>query len=181
MQASSGIESPEQPLPGGTTRADFFTGRYRISGDVFTSDRRLLDILRDATRQFLEVRRLEVHPVDNAEEASGYADGLLNKTEIDWVAVRAEPSRAEGRLYGFVKKTPIRVALVLSTHRIEGTVFVEGSATDPVPFFLRGIEKSTERFLAVASATIWSAAGETDEVGLAIVSRNAVRLFSALR
>ena len=174
-------QDADAPLPPGTTRADFFGGRFRISADVATGDRRLLDVLRDVTRHYLEVRRMSVRPIDSDAEPVGYADGLLNKAEVDWVAVRAEPSRAESRLYGFVKKTPVQVAVVLGTHRIEGKIFLESNATDPTLFFMRGAEKSSERFLAVVSATITSAAGDTDAAGLAIVNRTAIRAFTALR
>jgi hypothetical protein len=171
----------EAPLPAGTTRADFYSGLFCISADVFTGDRRLLDVLRDVTRSYLEVRRMGVSPIDEHTQPEWYADGLLNKAEIAWIAVRAEPSRAEGRLYGFVKKAPVRVALVLATHCLEGNVFVDNHATDPTSFFLRGADKSNERFVAVASAAIRSVAGSSDEVGLAIVNRTAIRAFTVLR
>lgn len=168
------------PLPAATTRADFWTGQFCISADVSTGDRRLLDLLRDSSRQYVEVKNVRVAP-GVAERPIGSAEGLLSKSEINWVAVRAEPSRAEARLYGYVKKTPIRVTLVLAAHVIEGNVFVEGTATDPVTFFLRGIEKSSERFLAVGSATSTHADGRIEQAGLAIVNRSAVRLFSVVR
>ena len=175
------IPDSDAALPAGITRADFFSGCYRISADVPTGDRRLLDVLRDATRHYLEVRRMRVSPVDGDAQAVGYSDGLLTKAEIDWLAVRAEPSRAESRLYGFVKKAPVRVAVVLDRHRVEGNVFVESIATDPTLYFLRGADKSTERFLALASATVTSVAGGTEEVGLVIVNRTAIKAFSVLR
>lgn len=181
MELSSEFAPVELPLPAGTTRADFCIGRYCIAAEVHTGDRRLLDVLRDNTRQYLEVRRLGLRPVDKPEQRAEYADGLLLKAEIEWAAVRAEPPRAEGRLYAFVKKTPVRVALALSSFCIEGNVFVDNAGTDPTSFFLRGVEKSAERFLAVGSATIVSSAGATDEAGLVIVNRNAVRLFSVVR
>jgi hypothetical protein len=171
-------------LPPGTTRAEFYTGRYCLSGDVFTgNDRRLIDALRDPTRQYLEVKRLSARPLDGADEPPAeYADGLLNKGDVEWAAVVAEPPRAEARLYGFVRKAPVRVALVLRTCRIEGNVHVESGSTDPVAFFLRGLEKGTERFIAVTAATVTPAPPGVDgPLGLAIVNRTAVRLFSVLR
>src|SRR5438105_5163032 len=125
-------------LPPGTTRAEFYTGRYCISGDVFTgNDRRLIDALRDPTRQYLEIKRLHTRALDDGNEPSAeYTDGLLNKGDVEWAAVLAEPPRAEARLYGFVRKAPVRVGLVLRTCRIEGNVHVESGSTDPVAFFL---------------------------------------------
>jgi hypothetical protein len=171
----------EAPLPPGTTRADIWTGRFCLSADIPTGDRRLLDLMRDVTRNYVDVRRVRVAPVDAPEQATEAADGLLTKSEIDCVAVRAEPSRAASRLYGFVKKTPVRVLLVLASQTIRGSVFVESMATDPVTYFFRGIEKSSERFLAVGSASISLQSGRTEETGLAIVNRGAVRLFSVIR
>jgi hypothetical protein len=177
VQSLSEESAADLALPPGTTRADFFAGSYRIRADVPTADRRLLDILRDGTRHYLEVHHVSVGSSDGAEAATG----LLRKAEIDMVAVRAEPSRAEGRLYGYVKKTAVRVMLVLGAHRIEGNVFVENAASDPMAYFLRGVEKSTERFVAVGSATITSADGSNDAAGLVILNQNAVSLFSVLR
>jgi hypothetical protein len=178
VELSSALHSIDTPLPVGTTRAEFCTGRFRISADIQTADKRLLEIMRDTTRHYLELRRMVVRAMDGHDQVATYPDGLLNKSEIDWVAVRAEPSRAEGRLYGFVKKMPVRVALLLGSHRIEGNVFVETSGTDPVSYFLRGIEKTGDRYLAVGSATITSSSGAIDEAPLVIANRNAVRLFS---
>src|SRR5437764_1339988 len=121
-------------------------GSFRVTADVLTGDRRLLDILRDGTRQYLEVQRMYVGGAGVADAPAEASAGLIKKAEIDWVAIRAEPSRAEARLYSFVKKTAVRVMLVLGSHRIEGNVFVENTSIDPTSFFLRGVEKSNERF-----------------------------------
>lgn len=171
-------------LPPGTTRAEFYTGRYCLTGDVYTgNDRRLIDALRDPTRQYLELKRLRTRALDDSDEpAAEYSDGLLNKGDVEWATVIAEPPRAEARLYGFVRKAPVRVAVILRMCRIEGNVHVESGSTDPVAFFLRGLEKSTERFIAITSATVTPAApGSDGPLGLAIVNRTAVRLFSVLR
>lgn len=151
----------EAPLPPGTTRADIWTGRFCVSADIHTGDRRLLDLMRDVTRNYVDVRRLRVAPVDAPEQVVDAADGLL--------------------AYGFVKKTPVRVLLVLASQTIRGSVYVESTATDPVTYFLRGIEKSSERFLAVASASLSLSGGRTEQTELAIVNRGAVRLFSVIR
>jgi hypothetical protein len=165
----------------GTTRADFYAGRYCLSADVLTGERRLVEALRDPTRQFLEVRQLHVVALDGSEPPAEYPEGLLSKTDVEWVAVRAEPPRAEARLYGFVKKSPVRVAFVLHNCRIEGTVHIESGSTDPVNFFLRGLEKG-ERFILVTGATVTPPPMETDEMpGLVIVNRLAVHMFSVLR
>ncbi len=172
------------PLPPGTTRAEFYVGRYCLAGDVFTgNDRRLVEVLRDPTRQYLEVKRVRSRALDDsAEPPAEYGEGLLNKADVEWAAVVAEPPRAEARLYGFVRKAPVRVGLVMRTCRIEGNVHVESGSTDPVAFFLRGLEKGSERFIAVTSATVIPAPpGVEGTIGLAVVNRTAVRLFSVLR
>jgi hypothetical protein len=47
---------------------------------------------------------------------------------------------------------------------------------------LRGLEKGTERFIAVTSAVITPTLQDGEStLGLAIVNRSAVRLFSVLR
>src|SRR6266508_2044815 len=51
-------------------------------------------------------------------------------------------------------RVALREALVLRSFRIEGNVHVESGSTDPVVFFLRGLEKGTERFIAVTSAIV---------------------------
>jgi len=182
VPASDDAPEADLLLGPGLTRADFYCGRYRISADVYTGHRRLVELLRDVNRQYLDVRRLRVTALDGQDPTAEYGEGLLTKTEIDWVGIRAEPPRSEARLYGYVKKTPLRAALVLRTCRIEGTIHVDSGATDPVVFFLRGLEKTSERFLAVTGATVAPAPDRSAaNLGLAIVNRGAVRLFSALR
>jgi hypothetical protein len=74
------------------------------------------------------------------------------------------------------------VAFVLRDCVIEGTVHVDNGSTDAVAFFLRGLEKPTERFIAVTGATVSTAGGvEPEPAPLVIVNRTAVRLFSAQR
>jgi hypothetical protein len=51
MQPPAEEASTDEKLPSGTSRAEFFTGRYGISAEVPTGDRRLLEVLRDNTRQ----------------------------------------------------------------------------------------------------------------------------------
>ena len=175
-------ESETVSMPPGLTRADFYTGRFCLTADVQTGDRRLIEALRDPNRHYLEVRRVRAVPLEGSDAPAEYGEGLLSKSDIEWAAIRAEPPRAEARLYGFVKKAPVRVALIMRTCRIEGSVHVESGSTDPIAFFLRGIEKASERFLAVTGATITPAPDDTDgSLGMAIVNRTAVRLFSVLR
>jgi hypothetical protein len=171
-----------ESLPTGTTLADFYMGPYRISGLVPTANRRLIDVLREPTRQYLDLRRVRIEALVGSEPSAEYVDGLLTKADIDWVAVRAEPPRAEARLYGFVKKSPVRVALVLRTCRVEGNVHVESGSTDPIAFFLRGLEKGTDRFIAVTSAILTPhPSGSDGPLGLAIVNRTAVRMVNVIR
>lgn len=172
----------DEELPPGITHAEFYTGRYRLSGLVPTgANRRLIDALRDPNRQYLDLRRVHLEALDGSEPVADYAEGLLTKADIEWVRVVAEPPRAEARLYGFIKKSPVRVALVLRTCRIEGNVHVESGSTDPIAFFLRGLEKGSERFLAVTSATLTPDPTQTEgPLGLAIVNRAAVRMISVL-
>src|SRR5712692_1175886 len=104
---------PAASLPSGLTRADFFTGRYCLSADAVTGDQRLIDVLRDSTRQYLDLRRVRILPKEGVEPLADYEDALLRKAEVEWIAVRDEPSRTEARLYSFVRKTAVRVAFVL--------------------------------------------------------------------
>jgi hypothetical protein len=174
--------SSAENMPAGTTLADFYMGPYRISGLVPTANRRLIDVLREPTRQYLDLRRVQLDTLDGSEPSPEYVDGMLTKADIDWVAVRAEPPRAEARLYGFVKKLPVRVALVLRSCRVEGDVHVESGSTDPIVFFLRGLEKGTDRFIAVTSATLTPhPSGSDSPLGLVIVNRSAVRMVNVIR
>src|SRR5688500_15683446 len=88
-------------LPPGLTRADFYSGRYCVSGMVSTAKTRLIEVLRDQARQSLDIRQVRIATLDSPEPLTEYADGMLTKADIEWVAVRAEPPRAEARLYGF--------------------------------------------------------------------------------
>jgi hypothetical protein len=168
--------------PAGLSRADFYTGQLLIRADIDTGPRRLLDVLRDATRKYLDVRTARVVSFGGPSVEREYQAGLVSKEDIEWIAVRAEPPRTEARLYAFVRKTPVRVAFVLRDCVIEGTVHVDSGSTDAVAFFLRGLEKPSERFIAVTGATVTAADGsEAEPAPLVIVNRTAVRLYSAKR
>jgi len=65
-------------LPTGTTRADF--SRWP-----------LVEVLRDATCQYLEVRHLRVVALEGPEPPAEYDDCLLSKT--DWNGSPFVPSR----------------------------------------------------------------------------------------
>src|SRR5712691_9342233 len=99
----------QPPLPTGVTRAMFCVGRQRIFADVFTGERRLIDMLRDPGRHYLDVRNARL----------------------------ADPARVEQRFFAHVRKSTVRVAFVLPSGEIEATVHVENASTDPVQFFLR--------------------------------------------
>jgi hypothetical protein len=175
------LPKPAANLPSGITRADFFMGKYCLSADAVTGDQRLIDVLRDSTRQYMSLRRVRVISLEGVEPIVEYSDALLKKAEVEWVAVRDESARAAARLYGYVRKTAVRVALVLPMCRIEGNAHIESKATDPVVFFLRGLEQSKERFLPVTEATITPSPDGADAVlQLAIVNRDNVRLYSVL-
>jgi hypothetical protein len=171
----------EASLPPETTRADFYTGRYCLSADVHTGDRRLIDVLRDQTRRYLELRRVRSVALDAEESPIHYAHGLLNKVDIEWATVRAEPLRAEARLYGFVKKAPVPVSVVLGTCRIEGMVHVESGSTDPAAFFIRSVERERSFILITAATVTPPSLGGEEKLGLAIVNASAIRFFSASR
>jgi hypothetical protein len=171
----------ETTLPPDTTRADFYTGRYCLSADVHTGDRRLIDVLRDQTRRFLELRRVRSVALDAEESPTHYAHGMLSKVDIEWATLRAEQKRAEARLYGFVKKAQVPVSLVLGTCRIEGTVHVESGSTDPAGFFIRSIERERSFILVTAATVTPPPVGGEEKLGLAIVNGSAIRFFTASR
>src|SRR5262249_43629569 len=130
---------------------------------------------------------IEMLPSWSTTEVFSSGSSASTPEPREWPAMPKLPPRREVPLSHrsscstrrFVRKAPVRVRLVLRCHYIEGNVFVDSAATDPASFFLRTTEKNNDRFLAVTSSTVSSAAGTTDEVGLAIVNGSAVRLFSA--
>jgi hypothetical protein len=161
------------------TSATFYAGAYSITADVVTARRRLFDVLRDTSRKYLDVQALRVAPLEQPAAVRQYPTGLLSKSHIDYAIVWAEPDRAGARLYAYVQKFPVPAAVVLSRWRIDGTVHVESGHTDPITFFLRGLERSTERFLAITDARISpdpTAGRLADRV--VIVNRSAIQLYS---
>jgi hypothetical protein len=167
------------PLPAGITRAVFCVGRHHIFADVFTGERRLIDVLRDPARHYLDVRNGRLADPDGQPGSREYGAGLLAKTEIEWVTILAEPARVEQRFFAHVRKATVRVAFVLPSGEIEATVHVENAATDPAQFFLRSVEKGAERFLIATNATLPAMAGPYG--GVVIINRSAVQFFCAVR
>jgi hypothetical protein len=175
------LTQPAAPphLPAGMTRAAFCMGRQRIFADVVTAERRLLDVLRDPSRSYLDVRNGQLAGPDGQPGLREYGAGLVTKADIEWVTILAEPARVEERFFAHVKKAPVRVVFVLPSGEVEATVHVENAATDPVLFFLRGVEKGAERFLIATDATL---PGATDpKGGVVIINRAAIQFFCAVR
>jgi hypothetical protein len=169
----------QTPLPPGITRGVFCVGRQRIFADVFSGERRLIDMLRDPGRHYLDVRNARLADPDGQPGEREYGAGLLTKAAIEWVTILAEPARVEQRFFAHVKKATARVAFVLPSGQIEATVHVESAATDPVQFFLRSVEKGAERFLIATNVTFGEAAGP--DGGVVIINRSAVQFFCAVR
>jgi len=169
----------QPPLPTGVTRAMFCVGRQRIFADVFTGERRLIDMLRDPGRHYLDVRNARLADPNGQPGEREYGAGLLTKADIEWVTILAEPARVEQRFFAHVRKSTVRVAFVLPSGEIEATVHVENASTDPVQFFLRSVEKGAERFLIATNATLSAAAGH--EGGVVIINRSAVQFFCVVR
>ena len=105
-----GLRATEAP-----TRVALFTETHRIVADIETSSRRLVEVLRDATRAHLDLRHLNLTRIaDPTGTVATSSRGVLQKSDIRLAAILSETSRTERRLYGYVAKAAVRVRVLMT-------------------------------------------------------------------
>jgi hypothetical protein len=172
------VPGPEQSIPASeqTTRVAFFTESHRIIADVDTGPRRLVEVLRDATRALLDLKHISLARIDDpSETVATSARGMLQKSDIRLAAILSEAGRPERRLYGYVAKATVRVLAVLSGCEIVGEMHLPEGTKDG----LIGYLKTKDSFIHIGAATISFShgSGAPSTVNTVVVNRSSIQLL----
>src|ERR1700730_3985633 len=153
-----------------TMRVAFFTDSHRIIADVDTGPRRLVEVLRDVTRAYLDLRHLDIARIaDSAETVATSTRGVLQKSDIRLAAILSEANRPERRLYGYVAKATVRVLAVLPGCEIIGELHLPEGTKDG----LVGYMQLRDSFIHIGDAKVAFSLGAAapSEVNTVIVNR----------
>jgi hypothetical protein len=154
----------------------FFTDTHRIMADVDIGQRRLVEVLRDSTRAYLDLSRVTLSCTAEPTQLIGSSPrGVLRKSEILMAAILSEADRPERRLYGYVAKASVRVQVLLPSCSIVGDMHLPEGTTDGVLAYM----KLTDTFLHFTNAEIrfTRTALPPTTVNTVIVNRSSVELL----
>jgi hypothetical protein len=129
----------------------FFTDTHRIMADVDTGQRRLVEVLRDSTRAYIDITRLTLScTAEPAQLIGSSARGVLRKSDILLAAILSETARPERRLYGYVAKASVRIQALLPSCSIVGDMHLPEGTTDGVLAYM----KLADTFIHLTDAEI---------------------------
>ena len=156
-----------------------FTGRHTVAGFVEHSGTRILDVLNDASTEFLNIltgsicRGLEGQPI------GVFTLATIPKSAIDCVVLTEEGHEAPlRRKFALVEKKTQGAFVLLPEYEIHGTAMVSRSF-DPVLFL--GGSASTFFPLVEASISSIESAGKSLAAKVAFVNKHHVSLLQAER
>jgi hypothetical protein len=134
------------------SRVVFFTDAHRIVADVDTGQRRLVEVLRDGTRAYLDVAQISLTRIDDpTQPLAASPRGVLRKSDVRMAAIVSEENRRpERRLYAYVAKASVRVVALLPSCSIVGDLHLPDGTTDGVLAYL----KMSDSFVHLTDALI---------------------------
>jgi hypothetical protein len=152
-----------------TTRVAFFTETHRIVADVVTGQRRLVEVLRDVSRAYLDLKHVNLTRLADATETTATSPrGVLQKSDIRLAAILSEANRPERRLYGYVAKATVRVLAVMSGCEIVGEMHLPEGTKDGVVGYL----KLRDTFIHIGEAKVSFSLGSAEPSSLNTVILN---------
>jgi hypothetical protein len=118
--------------------ADFFTNQHRVTGQIFTGDRRLTDVLNDELYSYVELRQAEVARVIEPEKVVySYPSVILMKEAIVFALLTgARSNGTESRISKYVEKKPYDVLFTIPPYEISGRLYLRGTG-DPRTLMIR--------------------------------------------
>jgi hypothetical protein len=159
-----------------TTRVAFFTDTHRIIADVDTGPRRLVEVLRDATRTFVDLKRVRLARIaDPAETVATSPHGVLQKSDIQLAAILSEADRPQRRLYGYVAKATVRVLALMPGCEIVGDLHLPEGTKDGVVGYLN----LRDTFIHLGDAKVSFSAGSAgpSAVNTVVVNRSSIQFL----
>jgi hypothetical protein len=176
------MQVTDTPYFGGTraseqaTRVAFFTETHRIVADVDTGARRLVELLRDVTRAYIDVKNVSLTRLaDSTVTTATSPRGVLQKSDIRLAAILTEANRPERRLYGYVAKATVRVLAVMSGCEIVGELHLPEGTKDGLIAYL----KLRDTFIHVGDARVSFSLGSEapSSLNTVILNRLSIQLL----
>jgi hypothetical protein len=153
----------------------FIVGRHSFIGTVDHSGSRVLDVLNEASTEFLRVQGVSVFRGLEGGPIAHYDEITVPKAAIDCVILTDERHEAPlRRKYALVEKQSHNVFVLLTDYEVRGTVML-GRSLDPVLILNSGASS----FFAVVGASVSSVDGKGPPVPtkVAFVNKSKVSLL----
>jgi hypothetical protein len=156
-----------------------FSGRHAMLAELNSGQKRLSDVVNDPMHKHFLLEQVKINNADKMEENVAEYDRITIKREaIQAILVMSEPSRPpQQRISNFVPKNAVRIAVLLPSFHIEGSIFLNGKL-DPADFVLDG----TESFAVISNAqvTLSSRRGNPLAVPTALINRAHIEMATLL-
>lgn len=141
--------------------------------------KRLSDVVNDPMHKHFQLEHVKINNADKLDESVAEYERITIKREaIQAILVMTEPIRpTQQRISNFVPKNAVRIAVLLPSFHIEGSIFLNGKL-DPADFVLDG----SDAFAVVSNAqvTLISRPGHPLPVPTALINRTHIGMATLL-
>ena len=127
-----------------------FCERHTMLAELNTGQRRLSDVINDPLHKLFNLQQVRINRGDRMDEnVAEYPEVVIKREAVQALMVMGEPNRpAHQRISNYAPKQPVRVAALLPSFHIVGSVFP--GRVDPIDFLLNG----SEAFAVLRNATV---------------------------
>jgi len=150
------------------------TGQHAFTGSVENRGLRMLDVLNDASSQFLKLHQVSIYRGFDKKCARQVSETVFPKSTIDFVLLKRQPHEAPmRRAHSLIAKDQHHAMVVLDHYEIHGD-FMSKGAIDPMVV----LHPQSAPFFPIVSPDIFlSPIGETIYSNVALVNKAKVSLF----
>lgn len=163
-----------------TSRVIVFSERHAILAELNTGRRRLSDVVNDPLHKVFQLENVKINRSERMEEnIAEYPEIRIKREAIQAILVMSEPPRPpQQRISNYVPKQALRVAILLPSFHIVGSMFVTGKQAG-IDFVLDGSESFA--VLSGAAVTLTNRIDKPINVSTAFVNRSHIELATLLQ
>ena len=127
-----------------------FCERHTMLAELNTGQRRLSEVINDPLHKLFHLEQVRINRGDRMDEnVAEYSEVVIKREAVRALMVMGEPSRPpQQRISNYVPKQPVRVAVLLPSFHIVGSIFP--AKADAIEFLLNG----SESFAVLRNATV---------------------------
>ena len=156
-----------------------FSGRHAMLAELNPGQKRLSDVVNDPMHKHFLLEHVKINNSDKMDEnVAEYERITIKREAIQAILVMSEPTRPpQQRISNFVPKQAVRIAVLLPSFHIEGSIFLNGKL-DAADFVLDG----SDSFAVVSNArvTMTSRKGNPLPVPTALINRTHIEMATLL-